>query len=51
MFPQILSPNKHVLAALFRKYEKTFLASIPKQVYAVISESSKNNDPVQKHQI
>ena len=31
--------------------EQTFLASITKQVYAAISESSKNNDPVQKHQI
>ena len=51
IFSEIFSPDKHVLAALFRKKKSTFLACNSEQVYAAILELSKNNNLFQNHQI
>ena len=51
VLPQVFIPYKYALQALFRNRETNFpKLVIPKPIYAVILESSKNNDLFQNRQ-
>ena len=50
MFSKVSSPYQYVLASLFEKQKAASIVFIPEQIYAVIFESSKNNDLFKNNQ-